>query len=167
MDDKFLLVFEKLSSINISLYLKEKDIMETENVISYLKGNENSPVDKSAKFKTLRSYTRLLKNLKKKQKKEMQEYNIYHQKFLGYVNECSPEELRAYAQELTKREHKFRDDILTLEKSSSNPVELQRLKVVAKSYYDSIEAIYQYIDMKLQFTFKEPDIEKELKKTTI
>ena len=163
MDEKFLAVFEKLSSINISLYLREKDIMETENVISYLKGNENAPVDKSASFKTLHTYTKLLKKLHKLQKKEMMEYNSYHQKFLGYVNSCSPEELRLYAQELTKKEHEFRDDINKLEETSYNPVELQRLKVVAKSYYDSIEAIYQYIDLKLQFSCEE----KNLKKTTI
>jgi hypothetical protein len=136
--------------------------METENVISYLKGNENAPVDKSASFKTLHTYNKLLKKLHKLQKKEMMEYNNYHQKFLGYVNSCSPEELRMYAQELTKEEHKFRDDISKLEETSYNPVELQRLKVVAKSYYDSIEAIYQYIDLKLQF----PCEEKNLKKTT-
>ena len=84
MDDKFLTVFEKLSSINISLYLREKDIMETENVISYLKGNKNAPVDTSSNFRTLHSYTRLLKKLKKLQAKERITYNTYHQKFMGY-----------------------------------------------------------------------------------
>ena len=162
MEDKFMTLFEKLNSINISLYIREKDIIEAENVVSYLTGNKDESIKPSKAIKTLRQYKRLLKKLHRLQKKEQLEYKNLHAQFLGLVNACDTEVLQMYARELTKKEHKFKEDYQILESSNGDPVEIQRLMIVAKSYYDSIEAIYQYIDLKLQMS----DI-KKLEKTTV
>ena len=162
MEDKFLTLFEKLNSINISLYIREKDIIEAENVISYLTGNNDENVQPAKAIKTLRQYKRLLKKLHRLQKKDLALYNNIHAQFLGLVNACDAQILQNYARVLTKKEHKFKEDYEVLQSKDGDPVEIQRLKIVAKSYYDSIEAIYQYIDLKLQMSDT-----KKLEKTTL
>ena len=131
MEDKFMTMFDKLKTLNVSLFLREKDIIETQNVISFLLGNNTVQLDPNKTLKTLKEYKKILKKLQKLQARENQIYATIRSEFLGLISKCD------------------------------NPVEAQRLRVVAKTYYDSIEAIYQYIDLKLQSS----EYNKELKKT--
>ena len=161
MEDKFMTMFDKLKTLNVSLFLREKEIIETQNVISFLLGNNTVQLDPNKTLKTLKEYKKILKKLQKLQARENQIYATIRSEFLGLISKCDIDVLQSYAKELTKKEHKYKDDVESYEVSGANPVEAQRLRVVAKTYYDSIEAIYQYIDLKLQSS----EYNKELKKT--
>jgi len=166
MNNTFISTFEEMNSINTSLYMRETKIIKITSIIDYLKGDTSINIESPEDLKSIKYYYSKLKKLQKEQKKELLKYDNIHSQFIGYINDCDVMELQFYAKKLTESEKRIKNNYMVLAATSGNELEVQRLKVIAKCYYDSIESIYRYIDYKLKNSFRllDEDI-PELKKT--
>ena len=125
----FIKVFEEMSNLTMSLYLRDSEMMKCE---------------------MLSDASQKLTILKKEQESDFKTYSELRKTFLDFIDSCDEFTLREYTQILTKIEGQYNADVKMLESSCANEEEIKKKKILAKSYYDNIEEIYSAIDNKIR-----------------
>ena len=148
----FMDLFEQMNNLNMTLYLRESEIMKYEKMLAAF--NDGSMIVQSNVRPNISEINRSLIILKKKQEKDIKIYSKIRKKFLDFIDKCDEATLRNYTQILTSKEHKFKEDIQRLEATCADEEELNKKRLLAKSYYNNIEDIYSIIDERI--TKEEP-----------